>query len=536
MTPPSRSGDADAPPAAERSPLDLDLATMRRQGHQVADLVAAHLASLRSQPVRRDGLPERVRQALIAMPPESGTPFESLLDTLHDDVLAYAAREPHPGFMGYVPGCPTFPAVMGDWLATGFNIFAGVWPVAEGPNALELAVLEWFRQWIGMPAGSSGLLTNGGSGATLTALVAARERVVGGDPSRLARLTVYTSDQAHSAVLRAAWIAGVPRSQVRVLPTDDGFRLRVDALADAIHADRDAGLIPLAVAASAGTTNTGAVDPLHAIADLCGAEQVWLHADAAYGGFAALTPRGAELLDGLGRCDSVALDPHKWLFVPFECGCLLLREPERLHDAFQILPDYLRDVAPGEARVNFADRGEQLTRQSRALKIWLGVRYFGLAAIRAEMERTMALAAEAERLVRAEPLFELMSPAQLGVLCFRVHPRSDIDASGLDALNERVNAAVNATGRYLISSTRLRGALTLRMCVLGFRTTVHDVRGVIAETARQATAVDRRAGLNAPRSPGAMTSVTGARSVRSPRGARARAATGSRSAPSAPGT
>ena len=488
MTPPSRGDAADALPAPDRSPLDLDLATMRHQGRLVADLVAGHLASLRSQPVRREGLPDRVRRALVAAPPDSGTPFETLLATLRDDVLVYAAREPHPGFMGYVPGCPTFPAVMGDWLATGFNLFAGVWPVAEGPNALELAVLEWFRQWIGMPEGASGLLTNGGSGATLTALVAARERVVGGDPSRLARLTVYTSDQAHSAVLRAAWIAGVPRPQVRVLPTDAAFRLRVEALADAIRADRDAGLIPLAVAASAGTTNTGAVDPLHAIADVCAGEDVWLHADAAYGGFAALTPRGAQLLDGLGRCDSVALDPHKWLFVPFECGCLLLREPERLHDAFQILPDYLRDVAPGEARVNFADRGEQLTRQSRALKIWLGVRYFGLAALRAEMERTMALAVEAERLVRAQPLLELLSPAQLGVLCFRVHPPGVTDATALDALNERVNAAVNATGRYLISSTRLRGSLTLRMCVLGFRTTGDDVRGVIAETVRQVTA------------------------------------------------
>ncbi len=461
------------------SPLDLDHATMQRLGRLVADTVAEHLASLRTQPVITNGLPRDVRQRLSAAAPEQGTDFDALLATLRTDVLAYAAREPHPGFMGFVPGCPTFPAILGDWLATGYNIFAGVWPVAEGPNALELAVLDWFRGWIGMPAGAGGLLTNGGSGATLTALVAARHAVVGDDASRLARLTVYTSDQAHSAVLRAAWIAGVPRTQVRVLPTDDDFRMRVPELRAAVVADRAAGLIPLMVAVSAGTTNTGAVDPLDAIADFCAEESIWLHADAAYGGFAVLTDRGRTLLSGLGRCDTVALDPHKWLWIPFECGCLLARDPERLRDAFHILPDYLRDVAPGEERVNFADYGEQLTRQSRALKVWLGVRYFGLAALRAEMDRAMDMVQEAERLVRVAPVLEVLSPAQLGVLCFRVRARDGDDLSALDALNERVNARVNADGRYLVSSTRLRGALTLRMCVLGYRTTAEDVAGLV---------------------------------------------------------
>jgi glutamate/tyrosine decarboxylase-like PLP-dependent enzyme len=462
----------NAAPTLSPSPLDLDRDTMQRLGRLVADAVADHLGTLREQPVLAGGLPAEVRRRVSAMPPEDGADFETLLETLRRDVLPYAAREPHPGFMGYVPGCPSFPAVLGDWLATGYNVFAGVWPVAEGPNALELAVLEWFRAWVGMPAGSGGLLTNGGSGATLTAIVAARHAAVGDDAARLPRLTLYTSDQAHSAVPRAAWIAGVPRANVRVLPTDAHFRLCVRSLRDAVAADRAAGLLPFAVVASAGTTNTGAVDPLPELADLCAAEGLWLHADAAYGGFAALTERGRALLEGLGRCDSVALDPHKWLFVPFECGCLLAREPGRLVDAFHIMPDYLRDVAPGEERVNFADYGEQLTRQSRALKVWLGVRTFGVAALRGEMDRAMDLAAYAEELVRAEPSLEVTAPAQFGVLCFRVR--------GDDALNERVNARVNATGRFLVSSTRLRGAFTLRLCVLGFRTTAADVEGLIA--------------------------------------------------------
>jgi glutamate/tyrosine decarboxylase-like PLP-dependent enzyme len=469
-----------------RSPLDLDHATMQRLGRQVADAVAGHLASLSDQRVVTNGLPATTRQRIAALPDETPVSFDTLLQTLQTEVFPFSAREPHPRFMAYVPGCPTFPAVLGDWLATGYNFFAGVWPVAEGPNATELAVLEWFRQWTGMPVGTGGLLTNGGSGATLTAIIAARHAAVGDDVSRLPSLTLYASDQAHSAALRAAWIAGVPRNQVRVLPSDADYRLRASDVQRAIADDRAAGLIPLAVVVSAGTTNTGAVDPLDEIADVCAAERTWLHADAAYGGFAALTERGARLLSGLGRCDSVALDPHKWLFVPFECGSLLVREPEKLRAAFQVLPDYLRDVAAGQDGVNFADYGEQLTRQSRALKVWLGVKYFGLAAIRSEIDRAIDHATYAEQLVRSEPLLEVTSPAQLGVLCFRVHPAGMDDTAALDTLNERVNAAMSADGRYLISSTRLRGAFTLRLCILGFRTTAADVEGLIATVAEVA--------------------------------------------------
>lgn len=452
---------------------------MQRLGRQVADMVAEHLATLRQLPVITGDIPRPTRERLAAPPHEAPGDFDDLLATLRSDVLAYVAHEPHPGFMGYIPGCPTFPAILGDWLATGYNIFAGVWPIAEGPNALELAVLDWFRQWIGMPEGAGGLLTNGGSGATLTAMVAARHAAVGEDPTRITRLVVYTSDQAHSAVARAAWIAGVPRANVRALPSDASFRLRPADVRAAMESDRAAGLIPLVVVGSAGTTNTGAVDPLDDLADLCEAEGVWFHVDAAYGGFAVLTEHGRDLMAGIGRCDSVALDPHKWLHVPFECGCLLARDPARLRAAYQILPEYMLDVAPGEERVNFADYGEQLTRQARALKVWLGVRYFGLAALREQVERAMALARHAEHLVRAEPLLEVTAPVGLSVLCFRVRPDGMADGAELDALNERVNAAVNAEARYLISSTRLRGSFTLRMCIVGFRTTVEDVEGVI---------------------------------------------------------
>ena len=456
---------------------------MLRLGTRVAEVVARHLSTLRQQPVYTTLTRVQAEQLVAGPAPERGTDFDALVQLLETRVFAHAAREPHPGFLAYVPSCPTFPAVLGDWLATGFNCFGGVWSVAAGPNALELTVLDWFRSWLGMPAGTSGLLTSGGSAATVTAVVAARHAAVQDQPGRLERAVLYTSTQAHSSVTRAAWIAGIPRNQVRAIAVDSGYRMIPAALAAAIREDRAAGLLPMCVVASAGTTNTGSVDPLHAIADICRDEALWFHVDAAYGGFAALTDRGRALLDGIGRADTVTLDPHKWLFVPFECGCLLAREPERLTSAFRILPEYLRDVESDGIEVNFADYGEQLTRNTRAFKVWLPVQYFGLGAIRSAIDTGINLAAHAETVLRQDPLFEVLSPAQLGIVCFRAHPAGINDSAAVDRLNERINTEVNRLGRHFISSTRLNGQFSLRICVLGFRTELQDIDELI-ETLR----------------------------------------------------
>ncbi len=478
----ANDGATSAAHSPAPSPLDLDRETMRRLGHRVADVVAEHLSSLRQQPVLAQMSRRSAEDLLMAPPPERGTDIDELLATLEERVFAHHAREPHPGFLAYVPSCPTFPAVLGDWLATGFNFFAGVWPVAAGPNELELVVLAWFRGWLGMPPGTGGLLTSGGSAATLTAVVAARHEAVGDDPSRLSRLVMYTSTQAHSSVVRAGWIAGVQRAGIRQVPVNADYTMRADALAAMVDSDRRAGLIPFILIANAGTTNTGAVDPLHAIADLCARERMWMHVDAAYAGFSVLTRRGAAALDGIGRADSVTLDPHKWLFVPFECGCLLARDPSRLTAAFRIYPEYLKDVEGGAEEINFADYGEQLTRYARALKVWLSVSYFGITAIAGAIDRAMDLAEHAERLIREAPDLELLSPARFGIVCFRVRPGGQgLDGSALDALNQSVNAGINDSGRFFISSTRLDEVFALRICVLGFRTTADDVEELIRE-------------------------------------------------------
>ena len=466
----------------KQSNLDVSEEEMRRLGQSVLDAVATHLATLRNQPAQHS-LTRAEAKALIAGPaPEQGVAFDDILAFLQARVFPNHAREPHPHFMGYIPSSPTFPAVLGDWLATGYNFFAGVWSVASGPNEIELVVLDWFRQWLGMPEGTSGLITSGGSTATLTALVAARHA---SDPTgaSVSRMTLYTSDQAHSSVERAAWIVGIPRKNVRSVPTDDDFRMRVGELRAAIAADRAKGMTPFAVVASAGTTSTGAVDPLSDIAGVCADESLWFHVDAAYAGFAALTESGAAALRGIERADSVTLDPHKWLFVPFECGCLLAREPRRLEDAFSVHPEYLTDVRAREHEVNFADLGPQLTRAAHALKVWMSINYFGVAEIREAIARGIKRAEYAAERLGTMPDFEILSPPQFGVICFRARPGGCDDGGELEALNERINARVNATGRFLTSSTRLRGRFSLRLCTHVHRMTEADIDEVLGAMA-----------------------------------------------------
>jgi glutamate/tyrosine decarboxylase-like PLP-dependent enzyme len=338
--------------------------------------------------------------------------------------------------------------MVGDWIATGFNFYAGVWAVATGPNRVEMVVLDWFRRWLGMPEGSGGLLTTGGSAANLTAIVAARHHATQGDVSLIPRLAIYTSDQAHSSVSRAGWMAGIARHHVRAIATDRNKKMIVAELAQVIAADRAAGLIPCAVVASAGTTNTGAIDPMHETADLCEREKVWMHVDAAYGGFAVLTDEGRRALDGMARADTITLDPHKWLYVPFECGCLMAREPRRLWETYAIFPEYLKDVqgrGSGEwadREINFADYGEQLTRYNRSLKIWLSVNYFGIDAFRSTIQRTMDLARLGEQTVRNTPGLELLSPAQMGIFCFRV-----LDAAGWQVRAALLRPGLQNSGR-----------------------------------------------------------------------------------------
>jgi aromatic-L-amino-acid/L-tryptophan decarboxylase len=447
---------------------------MREIGYRTVDLLVDQLTDPEIPAMRRGG-GEELRGRLLAPAPDEPRGWDELLAQLERDVLTPMSRLAHPGYFAFIPASSTFAGALGDLIAAALDIDVGSWMSAAGPSQLELTVLEWFKEWIGYPPQAAGILVSGGSAANITALACARESLVGAG-SDLA--VAYVADQTHSSVARAARLIGFRPDQLRVLPTDDAHRIRVDALAGAIEADAEAGRHPLIVAANAGATNSGAVDPLHALADLCRDKRLWLHVDAAYGGFAALSERGRQELSGIERADSVTLDPHKWLYQPIECGSVLVRDGRRLQEAFTINPDYLADYKSEE--VNFADRGVQLTRASRALKIWLSINYFGLDAFRQAIARAIDLAHDAEAQIRASPTLELVSPASLGIVCFRRRFDGVEDEDTLGQLNAQLVYGFEATGRGLLSSTKLHGRYAIRLCVMNHTSGPADVEAAVS--------------------------------------------------------
>jgi aromatic-L-amino-acid/L-tryptophan decarboxylase len=446
-------------------PLALDRETMRQLGYRTIDLLVDRLG--REAPPLRRATPQEMRERLHGPPPEQPQPFDEILAGLDRDVLPFASRDGHPGFFGFVPFSGTWPGALGDLIASACNLYVGSWMEAPGPSQVELEVLGWFKEWIGYPAAAAGSLVSGGSAGNLTALACAREALAG--PMR-DDLVLYVSDQAHSSIARAARILGFRPEQVRVLPSDERFRLAPSTLGAAISADLARGLTPFLVAANAGSTNTGAIDPLAELAEICREHGAWLHADGAYGGFATLAD--PALVPGLAAADSVTLDPHKWLYQPFECGCVLVRDGSHLRSAFEVLPDYLLDARAAEGEANFSDLGLQLTRSARALKVWVSLRFFGVEAFRTAIRRSLELAAAAAERVEASERLELAAPPSLGVVCFR---RRDLDERG----NLGLVTALERSGLGLISSTRLHGRGALRLCVLNHQSSTDDVERVL---------------------------------------------------------
>jgi aromatic-L-amino-acid/L-tryptophan decarboxylase len=377
--------------------LELSPAQMRELGYRVVDLIADHFSRLPEKPVGRKGDPAVLRPAFLEPPPERAVSADEILACMERDVLSNIMNVCHPRFFAFVPSPSNFVSVMGDALAAGFNVFNGSWLGGSGPAAMELAVIDWFRGWCGFPEGAGGLFVSGGSMANLTALVAARHTQLN---DRVEGAVIYYSDQTHSSIDRALRVIGFSSEQIRRIPSDREFRLPMDALARAIQEDRTAGLRPFAVIANAGTTNTGAIDPLGDVAARCRTENLWMHVDGAYGAAAVISERGRKLLEGIEMADSLSFDPHKWLFQTIECGCVLLRDAAKLNATYRIMPEYLADVHRNAAEVNPCDYGIQLTRGFRALKVWMSVQYFGLEAFRRAVDRGFALAELAEAKLR----------------------------------------------------------------------------------------------------------------------------------------
>jgi len=455
----------------EGRPLALDAETMRQMGYRAVDMLVGRLTGAPG-PVVRSATPEELRGRLATPPPEWPADFDEILDGLERDVLPYVARISHPGYLAFIPGEGTWPGALGDLISSALNVDTCWWLGSSGPSALELVVLDWFREWVGYPDEAAGVLVSGGSAANLTALACAREAAIGPmDEDAVA----YMSDQTHSSLARAARALGFRPDRVRVIPTDGRARIRPDALRSAIEADEAEGCRPLVLVANAGTTGTGALDAFPELAEICRQHAVWLHVDGSYGGFACLTERGRGQLAGMELADSISLDPHKWLYQPIEVGALLVRNGAALERGFEISPDYLTDAAPADREVNFSDRGLQLTRSCRALKVWISLRCFGVGAFRAAIDRCLDLAAYAEREIVASRELELMTPASLGIVTFRRRPSGVDDEAALERINAALAEEMERQGDVFLSTGRVRGRFVLRLCILNHSTSQAEV-------------------------------------------------------------
>jgi aromatic-L-amino-acid decarboxylase len=453
-------------------PLSLPAEDMRRLGYAVVDRLVEHLEGLPDAPPLRVGEPEALFAAVGGPPPDAPGDPDAELAALFEQVLPWGQRADHRRFFARIGSPSTYVGALADAAAAGVNAFTGSWTGGSGPAAVELTVLDWLRGWCGMPQGSEGVLTSGGSIASLIGFAAAREARLGGPRGTG---VVYVSDQAHASLPRAVALMG---ERTRVLASDGAQRLEPGALRDAVAEDRAAGLDPFCVVATAGTTSTGAVDPLRELRAACDEHGLWLHVDGAYGAPAALTERGAAALDGLGLADSLAIDPHKWLFQPYEIGAVLVREPGLLERVFSLEGAYLRDTDGGI--VNFRDRGPELTRGARGLKLWLSVRTFGLDAFRAAIAHGIALAEHAEAQLRARGGWEVVTPAQLAVVTFR---RAGLD----DPAHTRLSAATVEDGYAAPSTTVVGGRVVLRLCTINPRTTFEEIDATLDVMERLAT-------------------------------------------------
>lgn len=478
--------------------LSLSSEEMRDLGYRIIDILVEHFEQLPGKPVTRKmdrpSLEVRLREPL----PEKGANPLHLLSQLQRDVFSNVMHLDHPRFFAFVPGPSNFVSVMADALVAGFNVFAGTWLEASGPAEIELVILDWLRQLCGLPASAGGIFVSGGSMANITALALARQIKL---QNPLEQAVVYCSDQTHSSIERGLQVLGFKSDQLRKLPSDVHFRLDLSALPREVKRDRAKGRVPFCVVANAGTTNTGAVDPLPALADFCGQEDLWLHADGAYGAAAVLCEQGKSLLEGIERVDSLSLDPHKWLFQPYEIGCVLVRHAHWLRETFRILPEYLKDIDRKHEEVNFCDCGIQLTRSFRALKLWFSLKVFGATAFREAVQRGFLLAQLFEDTLRELPGWEIVTPTQMGIVTFRFTPRGR-SPNEVDDLNRRLVEEMISDGFAMVSSTELRGKTVLRVCTINPRTTEADVLETIRRLDRLAEKVLRlRNGYSSAKNP-----------------------------------
>lgn len=454
------------PDPSHDHPLELSADEMRALVGAALDRIVAHIESLPEQTVSDTRGGFELARSLAEPMPEAGVPVSGLLDLIFDRAVKPTYNTASPGYLAFIPGGGLFHSAVADLIADSINRYTSIFVPAPALAQLEANVIAWFCQIAGYPPEARGTLTSGGSLANWTALVTARRDRL---PDDFLKGILYTSDQAHYSVAKGAILAGFPEANVRSVPSDDLYRLRPDALEAMIGEDRARGLTPFLIVASAGTTNTGAVDPLPELADLAARHGLWLHVDAAYGGFFLLTEEGRRVMRGIERADSIILDPHKGLFLPYGTGAVLVRDGQALRRAHSLTADYMPGLQDDPGRVDFSQYSPELSRPFRGLRVWLPFKMAGAGVFRAELEEKLALTRWAADRLREMEGIEMLAEPQLSLFAFRLAPAGAPDED-LDALNRRFIDRVNARQRVFLTGTRLRGRFALRICVLSFRT------------------------------------------------------------------
>jgi len=472
-------------------PLELSPDEFRALTEHATGELLRHLASLPEQALRATGGAGRLARSLRERLPEEGADGAALITRLVREIVPRSLNTASPGYLATIPGGGLLQAAIADFVASAVNRYVGVWAAAPGLSQIERNVVRWFGEIVGYPEepAPGGLLTTGGSLANLVAVVTARENVLGED---FGDGVMYASDQAHHSIPKAARFAGLRRDRVRVVPTDARLRMDPGALAEHVEADARAGAKPFLIVASAGTTATGAIDPLGPIADVAARRGLWLHVDAAYGGFFALTARGRRALAGIERADSVTLDPHKSLFLPYGTGALVVRSAAALHRAHTTRASYLPPAPADDDFTDFSDLGPELSRDFRGLRVWLPMKMHGARAFRAALDEKIDLAARACERIRAMPHVEIVAEPELSLFAFRVGPSVGETGDALDALNRRVLRRVNARQRVHLSGAVVRGVFVLRVCILSFRTHEGRIDMLIEDLEAALSAVARR--------------------------------------------
>ncbi|TPN85995.1 pyridoxal phosphate-dependent decarboxylase family protein [Aquimarina algicola] len=457
--------------------LELSREEMKQYGYKIIDHIVDHFETQDTKKPVTIASREEMDSLLTEEIPNEPTAANQVLDFVMQHVIPNSNIVSHAKSFSFVPGPSNYISAMADTIATGFNIFSGGWAASPAAAELEIVTMNWMLEVFGFPTkNGGGIFTSGGSMANLTALVTARRIKCGQDFSKA---TIYLSDQAHSSNIKAIKVIGFKKEQIRIIPTDIEFKLSLNKLKNAIAKDRLEGLQPFCMIASAGTTNTGTVDPLNEIADICKEEDLWFHIDGAYGAAAMLSNK-KPLLKGIERADSLTMDPHKWFFQPYEIGCLLVKDHNWLSSTFTEKPEYLRDVEGNESEINFYDHGVQLTRRFRALKFYMSLKTFGLNTFKKAIQYNIDLAEQTEAILRKSRNWEIVSPATLAIINFRFNPIDrNLNEKELDLINQNISNKIVFSREALLVTTVLQGQIVLRMCLINPRTTIQDIQNTL---------------------------------------------------------